>query len=511
MSPFYGNRPADGAVLKTWNMADIVSEAMVAGGDDPSQFVYPAPQDWLHNNAVTYNRADDSLIVSSRENFVVCIDYETGAIKWILGDQTKKWYQFPSLARFALNLPAGSLPPIGQHATSVTFDLGLLLFDNGFNGLFHSPPGVLRTYASPRKYRLDLDPSATDNAGTATEVWNFEMGQTIFSPFCSSVYEDAPYNYLVDYAIVGGFANPNPTAQLLGLNAAGDTIFHYEYPTTACNTAYNSIPIHLETTKFPVIAPRALNISTRGNISTGDSVLIGGFIVTGTEAMKVALRVLGPSLSNSVAGTLADSELTLFDSAGNVVATNDDWESDPGAAELTAEGLAPSDPGESATVQTLDPGVYTVVAAGKDATTGIGLVEVYDLSPEGTSQLGNISTRGLVGTGDNVLIGGFIVGDVAHSTVVIRALGPSLTAFDISDPLPNPTLTVYDINGAAIATNDDWEDDVSALDITKNGFAPTDSHEATTILHLAAGAYTAIVSGVDGGTGIGLMEVYDLD
>ena len=105
-----------GRVLKTWNLADIISAAMRAGGDDPSQFVHPTPTDWFHGNSVTYNRADDSLIVSSRENFLICIDYETSGIKWILGDPTKKWYQFPSLRKFALTLPPGSLPPIGQHA-----------------------------------------------------------------------------------------------------------------------------------------------------------------------------------------------------------------------------------------------------------------------------------------------------------------------------------------------------------------------------------------------------------
>src|SRR6266513_306269 len=115
---------ADGSVLKTFNMADIISAAMRAGGDDPSQFVYPSPTDWFHNNGAAYNRADDSLIVSSRENFLICLDYETSAIKWILGDPTKQWHQFSSLAQFALALAPGSLPPIGQHSPSITYDQG---------------------------------------------------------------------------------------------------------------------------------------------------------------------------------------------------------------------------------------------------------------------------------------------------------------------------------------------------------------------------------------------------
>ena len=142
---------SDGHVLKTFNMANIISAAMIAGGDDPSQFVFPTPTDWFHNNGAAYNRADDSLIVSSRENFLICLDYETTAIKWILGDPTKKWYQFPSLRKFALTVAPGSLPPIGQHAPSITFDQGLMVFDNGQNESFsESSRGSTRLCESPQ-------------------------------------------------------------------------------------------------------------------------------------------------------------------------------------------------------------------------------------------------------------------------------------------------------------------------------------------------------------------------
>src|SRR5213076_961828 len=140
---------AAGNVLRPWNLAEIISAAMSAGGDDPSQFVYPAPTDWFHNNACAYRSSDNSLIVSSRENFVIAIDYDSGTIKWILGDPTKAWYQFPSLRQYALALASGSLPPIGQHAVSVTYDEGMLLLDNGANSFFQQPPGDSRTYAAP--------------------------------------------------------------------------------------------------------------------------------------------------------------------------------------------------------------------------------------------------------------------------------------------------------------------------------------------------------------------------
>lgn len=497
---------AAGNVVKIWNLADIISAAMIAGGDDPSQFVYPTPTDWFHNNGTTYNRADDSIIISSRENFLICLDYQTGAIKWILGDPTKKWYQFPSLRKYALALGPNTLPPIGQHAPSITFDEAIELFDNGFNSSLQMPPGALRPYASPRKYQLNLA------AATATEVWNYEMNQSINSPICGSAYEDGPFNYLIDYAFVGGFSASTQYGQLLGLDASDTKIFYYQYPTHNCDEAFNSVPLHLESTSFPSVGPQAVNLSTRGMVGSGENALIGGFIVTGTDNKTVALRVLGPSLATSgVMGTLADPTLTVYNSAGAIVTTNDNWQSDPTtAAALIGDGLAPSDPAEAATEQSFAPGSYTVVASSKDGSSGIGLVEAYDVSRELNSQLANISTRGFVGTGDNTLISGFIIGDVGSATVAIRALGPSLTAVGVTGALPDPILTVYDHNGVAIANNDNWGSDIESTDLKKNGLAPNNAAEAATILNPPAGAYTAIVTGANGGTGVGLIEVYDL-
>jgi hypothetical protein len=503
------NIEVDGAgnVIKTWHLDQIISDVMTAGGDDPTQFVYPAPTDWFHNNATTYDRANDTFIVSSRENFVIGLDYETDAINWILGDTTKHWHQFPSLAAFSLDLAADTLPPIGEHSTSISYDEHLLLMDNGFNSIFQMPPGINRGYASPRKYRLDLA------ANTATEVWNYEMDQSILSPICGSVYEDAPLNYVIDYAFVGGFGSSTPYAQLLGLDAASEKVFYYQYPTNFCDTAYNTIPLHLETTSFPTVMARNLNISTRGNVGPGDDALIGGFIVTGTEPQTIIFRALGPSLSGMVGSSapLANPNLTIFDSTGAEVASNDDWESDPGADQITADGFAPTDPAEAATIQTLDPGAYTFVVRGADEVPGVALVEAYDLSPLADSRLANISTRGLIGPGDDVLISGFIVGEVDKTTVVLRALGPSLGDAGVPNALTDPSLTVYDSNGASIATNDNWADDISAAAIDQNGLAPTDDAESATLLRLPAGAYTAIVSPADGASsGVGLVEVYDL-
>jgi arylsulfate sulfotransferase len=495
---------ASGRIVKQWNMANIISAAMIAGGDDPSQFVYPTPTDWFHLNGVTYNRADDTLIVSSRENFLICIDYQTNGIRWILGDPTKRWYQFPSLRNFALTLTPGSLPPVGQHAPSITYDQNLLIIDNGQSSVFHMPRGDQRYYAAPRKYRLDL------TARTATEIWNFESAQSVPCPYCGSVYEDAPLNYLIDYA----FESPNGQnafARLLGLNAAGETIFSYRYPSYSCSKAYRALPIHLENTKFPTVGPQALNLSTRGLVSVGDNVLIGGFVVSGTDPKTVALRALGPSLSGfGLSNVLRDPVLKLYNSSGALIATNDDWQGDPNHFIVQSNGLVPPNLTESAMARTFTPGAYTVIVRGKDATPGIGLVELYDLSPLSNSTLTNISTRGSVGTGDNVLISGFIIGDVDSATVVVRAIGPSLAAYGVSGVLSDPTLTIYDSRGSAIASNDNWQDNVNSMDIARNGLAPPNALESALVLHLPAGKYTVVVRGANDGTGIGLAEVYTL-
>jgi hypothetical protein len=338
------------------------------------------------------------------------------------------------------------------------------------------------------------------------------MNESVHCPFCSSIYEDAPYNYLIDYAFVNGGIPGVPTfAQLLGLDAGGERIFYYQYPTVGCNTAYNSIPIHLESTKFPTVGPQALNLSTRGLVATGDNVLIGGFIVSGTEPKRMVLRALGPSLSGfGLSDVLRDPVLRVYDSSGSLVASNDNWQSDPNHFVLTANGLAPANPLEPAIARNLVPGAYTAIVSGKDATPGIALVELYDISPVANSKFVNISTRGSVATEDNILISGFIIGDVDSATVVVRALGPTLAGYGVSGVLSDPTLTIYDARGSAIASNDNWLDNTNWIDIRKNGLSPPNPLESALVLHLPAGAYTAVVRGANGGTGIGLAEVYTL-
>jgi arylsulfate sulfotransferase len=230
-----------GHVLKRWNMFSIISSAMRAGGDDPSAFVRRG-DDWFHNNAVTYRASDDTLIVSSRENFVVALHYGSGAIKWILGDTSKAWYQYPSLRSYALTVPSGGVAPIGQHAVSITYNDKLLLFDNGFPSFNQNPRGNERKFAAPRKYSLNLD------IRIARQIFSYE--RPIISEICSSVYEDAPNNYLVDYAVAGSYLIGNPFAEIVGLQATGQRVFDYKYPTHFCDEIFNASPIHLENLSF---------------------------------------------------------------------------------------------------------------------------------------------------------------------------------------------------------------------------------------------------------------------
>ena len=226
----------NGVLLKTWNLADIISAAMTAGGDDPTLFVKPAPIDWFHNNATAYRKADNSLIVSSRENFVIAIDYDSGAIKWILGDPTKYWHQFASLRAFELTLGVDTLPPIGQHAVSMPADK-LLLFDDGTGSNYQNPPGETRTYSATRKYRINT------TARTATEIYHYLADPSIYSPYCSSVYEDTPDNYLIDYTLGG----PYIFTGIVGLDDQGNKAFDYHYDELDfCGTAWNASILHWE-------------------------------------------------------------------------------------------------------------------------------------------------------------------------------------------------------------------------------------------------------------------------
>jgi streptogramin lyase len=259
-------------------------------------------------------------------------------------------------------------------------------------------------------------------------------------------------------------------------------------------------------------AAKVLNVSTRLQVEGGDNVLIGGFIVTGKDPKRVIVRAIGPSLAGAgISGALADPVLELHDSTGAAIASNDNWRQTQ-EAEIQATGVAPSNEAESAIVRTLAPGNYTAVVRGKNDTTGIGVVEAYDLNQAQVSKLANISTRGLVKTGDNILIGGFIVrpGGGTNTDVVVRAIGPSLAQADVSGALQNPMLELHDSSGATIASNDDWKETQQAA-IEGTGLQPKDDRESAILSSLPPGAYTAVVRGKSDTTGIAVVELYNIN
>ena len=256
--------------------------------------------------------------------------------------------------------------------------------------------------------------------------------------------------------------------------------------------------------------PRLGNISTRMKVGVGDEVLIGGFIIQGSTPKQLLLRAPGPSLSAAgLNGVMQDPVLELHDSTGNIIAQNDNWQSGSQAAAISASGFAPNDPAEPALLATLQPGTYTAIIRGQNNTQGIAMVEAYELNAP-TTRFMNLSTRGRIGTGDEVLIGGFIVQGSSNTNVIIRALGPAL-AGAVPGALADPNLEVYNSNGQMIASNDNWTASAQKNQISASGFAPSNALESAVIANLAPGTYTAIVRGVNNTTGIGMVEVYDLD
>ena len=280
-------------------------------------------------------------------------------------------------------------------------------------------------------------------------------------------------------------------------------------------------------TPTPPVTSYLGNISTRGFVQTNNNVMIGGFIVQGAQPKTVIVRAIGPELTPfGVPDVLADPALDLHNGAGTLIASNNNWQTTIIGGIITADqvgaiqnsGHAPTQPSESAIIAMLQPGNYTAIVRGVNNTTGNALVEVDDLSPNTNSVLANISTREFVQTGDNVMIGGFIVQGTQPKRVIVRAIGPELTPFGVPDVLADPTLDLHNGAGALIASNNNWQTTIiggiitasQVNEIQNSGHAPTQPSESAIIATLPPGNYTAIVRGVNNSTGNALVEVYDL-
>ena len=311
----------------------------------------------------------------------------------------------------------------------------------------------------------------------------------------------APYQNLIDV--------PTTSVVIPDLESGATYTFAVTaYNTTGGESAY-SAAISYTVGSSQVIPPAVLaNISTRASVQTGESVMIGGFIVDGIVPKKVALRAIGPSLGAAgIGGAMADPFLQLLDSSGAIVASNDNW--NVAGEEISSYRIAPSDGQEAALVATLAPGAYSAIVSGKNGSTGVALFELYDLDPA-LGRVANISTRSRVESGDNVMIGGFILTGTTASEVIVRAIGPSLTAQGVGDVLSDPILEIYDSNGNLIDSNDNWRSSQEA-EIIDTQIAPTDDRESAIVVSLTPGPYSSIVRGADGASGVALVEVYALN
>ena len=263
----------------------------------------------------------------------------------------------------------------------------------------------------------------------------------------------------------------------------------------------------------PAPAVRLANIAGRSLVQQGDNVGFGGFIVRGSAPKRVLIRGIGPSLRAGDAplnGRLSDPTLSLRGESGVPIADNDNWRSSPEQQQIQDTGIAPSDDAEAAILRTLAPGTYTAILQGAAGAQGIGVVEIYDLEPNTGSELANLAARAFVSTDDNVLIGGVILSGVNPSRVMLRGIGPSLSG-SLPNALVNPTMELFNGNGDLLARNDNWRDAPNAAEIEATGIAPGNDAESAILMPLSAGQYTAVVSGVDRGTGNGVVEAYRLD
>lgn len=352
------------------------------------------------------------------------------------------------------------------------------------------------------------------NGGAFTDVTSAAVGGTFatggYNATISTNFESPIAGRMAWSGNSGGYTT---SVANLGPNVAGHIIRLRFRMASDISVSANGWRIDtLTVTEMCSPAAQALNLSTRMRILTDDQVGIGGFIITGSAPKEVLLRGIGPSLAAfGVPNPLADPVMELHGPAGFPTMTNDNWK-DTQQAAIQATGLAPTIDAESAILATLDPGAYTAIVSGKNNTIGTGLVEAYDLAQGVASKLGNISTRAVVSTGADIMIAGFILGgNTGNGNVILRGIGPSLAAFGVPNPLADPTLELHDGNGALVVANDDWQSDpTQAAVVSAAGLAPTNVFESAIAAMLPPGQYTALLAGFNMGTGVGLVEVYDI-
>ena len=401
--------------------------------------------------------------------------------------------------------PAGTRSPFASglsQPVGLAFDSSGNLFegDVGSNAIFKfTPAGIKSTFASGLSGPVGL---AFDSSGNLFEA-DYNSG---------TIFKFTPDGIKSTFA--SGLSNPTGLAfdssgNLFETDQGSGTIFKFTPAGTKSTFASGlSGPSGLA---FTTSTAYLANISTRVLVQTGNNVLIGGFIISGTGPKKLVTRALGPTLSRfGVPGVLQNPTLELHNAAGALIAFNDNWGDAPNKQQIIDAHLAPPNAAEPAILATLNPGNYTAIVRGANNTTGVALVEGYDIDPGSSSRLENISTRGLVQTGDNVMIAGVIVGGSGSQEVIVRALGPTLRNFGVANALADPTLELRDTNGNLIQSNDNWRSTQQA-EIIATGLAPPNDAESAIVATLAPSNYTMIVRGVNSTTGVALVEVYRLN
>jgi hypothetical protein len=307
-------------------------------------------------------------------------------------------------------------------------------------------------------------------------------------------------------------ATATPTATIAPSPSPSATATATVTPTATATPSLTATPTTTPSAT-PAAASQTINLSTRMNVLIGDNVGIGGFIITGSAPKHVLLRAIGPSLTKlGVPNALADPVLELHGPGAFVTVIDDNWRDDPAQeAAIIATGIPPANNLEAAIDATLNPGAYTAIVKGKHNATGIALIEVYDLSQAVLAKLANISTRAFVGTANDIVIAGFILGNHSgNDRIIVRGIGPSLTSLGVPNAIANPTLELRDGNGALLSSNNDWQDNpAQAAELTAAGLAPTNALESGIAATLPPGLYTALLAGQSNSVGVGLVEVYD--
>jgi hypothetical protein len=399
---------------------------------------------------------------------------------------------FPNVTSYAV--PAGmsvawqvlhigailSFPNLTTITGPITPGTYLDLVSAGFNGVSTLSLPILTTITK------EDDGDASPNSGVRLNAY---QNGVISAPYLSLFFDN----------------DSHPNSSLSA--SSGGTMILY----SLALSGIHGVTLNGVTLPAIVPPPKAINLSTRMLVQTGDNVGIGGFIITGSTTKRVIIRAMGPSLTAfGVPNALPDPVLELHGPSAFVTITNDNWR-DTQETEIQGTGLPPTNNLESAIVATLVPGPYTAIVRGNGSTSGVGLIEVYDLNQVVDAKLANLSTRAAVSTGDNIVIAGFVLSiGSGNDRIVVRGLGPSLTVFGVPNALANPALELRDTNGALLASNNDWQDDpAQAAELSAAGLAPTNNLEAAIAATLPTGLYTALLSGTNGSTGIGVVEVYD--